>query len=159
MNYGINNNNIFRISIKQNGTIILISYKKYDGFHEYINVVGEINNNLFVKEVSKNDLEDAYALKYEIVYKGIRFKAFQPEDLYNDGKMEIWTDYDDIAEKYDFERMDMFFYYKLIEEKDIEELVEIREPIFQFKDTKKVTKQVIPKDKIMQYAEYIASFA
>ncbi|NMC57576.1 MAG: hypothetical protein GYA50_10175 [Eubacteriaceae bacterium] len=162
MKIGIYNNKSYRLAITKEKKLFLMHRDMENGFEhvpDYYNYKDELITNLYQKEITENDLEDAYALKYEAVYKGVRFEAFQVEDLFNKGKMQIWTENDDIAEKYDFERMDMYWYYKFIEEKDIEELVEIREPIFKFKDTKKVTKQVIPKDKILQYSEYIASFA
>ncbi|NMC56526.1 MAG: hypothetical protein GYA50_04825 [Eubacteriaceae bacterium] len=162
MNYGKYKGNIYRLSKLRDNKYYLFSWSNENDFKEVPSITdykGVIHSGRYKKEIEINALEDAYALKYEAVYKGIRFDAALIEYLHKEGRMEIWTEDDDIAEKYDFERIDMFWYYKYIEGKDIEELVEIREPIFQFKDTKKVTKQVIPKDKILQYSEYIASFA
>lgn len=160
MTYGVYKNNSYRILI-QSGTIILISNIEYDGFHKYVNVAGEINNNTFVKEVTKNDLEDAYELNCKVIYKGREFDVSSSmANIIKTNKLIIGTlDYPLTEEIGGFERVDKYYCEKEVSFDEIDKFLEIKKPLFHFKNTKSVIVKEIPKDEIIKYALFIESFA
>lgn len=160
MAYGVFKNNLYRISDNQNGKIDLISDKKENGFHEYVNIIGEKNNKLFVKLISENDLEDAYELWQDVIYKGERFELVNYVETLLDGEpVTIATSDAAKAKKFGFTHVDHAVYEKEIPISDIEAIIEIKEPLYQFEETKATTTRTIPRDEIMDYVRYIASFA
>ncbi|WP_273450630.1 hypothetical protein [Streptococcus ferus] len=117
----------------------LISKVRYDGFEQYINILGQVAENTFVKEVNENDLDYLYELSYELKYKGRWFHLFtalNPRAISEDYFEIILSFLDleekELAEKLDFERTDKFYYTKRIYRKDIEELkvIELPQGIF-----------------------------
>ncbi len=150
---------LYRMAIDKNGRMNLISKEKDDGFQEYVDVVGEISHDLFIKKVGEEELEDAYALSYKAYYKGEKFDTESVEDLWNEGDIALDTEDIDLAKKYEFKALDRSWFYKRVKAEEIEALIEYKVPILQFKNTKQMTSRKIPKEEIMDYAKYMASFA
>lgn len=161
MTYGVYKNDSYRILIQNSGTIILISNIEYDCFHKYVNLAGEINNNIFIKEVTENDLEDAYELNCKVIYKGREFDVSSSmANIIKSNKLLIGTlDYPLTEELGGFERVDKYYYEKEVSFDEIDKFLEVKKPLFHFKNTKSVTTREIPKDEIIKYALYIESFA
>lgn len=121
------------------GKIRVGSDKKLEGFEEYVDVLGNLHNDHFVRSLTESDLDYLYELSYELKYKDRWFHLYTAlntrtitEDYY-----EIILDFLDseekqLAEELEFERTDKFYYTKRIYRKDIEALkiIEIPQGIF-----------------------------
>jgi hypothetical protein len=161
MDIGIYHGKQYRIGIIDNEkeSLHLISSTKDEGFAEYINTKGKIIENMFIKDTPIRELEDAYELGYEAYYKGEKFDTGSVENLWTKGNIRLDTEDIDIAKKYEFEVMDRSWFYKRVKAEEIEALIEYKAPILQFENTKQMTSRKIPKEEIMDYAKYMASFA
>lgn len=137
--YAIFNGEKFDVTHEGNNIYTLISNVQYDGFARYINILGQVAENTYIKEVEDGDLDYLYELSYELKYKDRWFHLFTAlntrtitEDYY-----EIILDFLDseekqLAEELEFERTDKFYYTKRIYRKAIEALkvIEIPQGIF-----------------------------
>lgn len=138
----------------------LVSGTKDVGFKEYIDKEGNIDNSLFIKTITEGELEDAYELWHDVIYKGERFELVNYVETLLDGEPVTIATSDAVkAKKFGFTHVDYAVFEKEIPISDIEAIIEIKEPLYQFEDTKPTKTRTIPKDEIMDYAKYIASFA
>lgn len=137
--YAIFNGKKFDVTHEVNNIYTLISNVQYDGFNQYINILGQVAENTYVREVEDAELDYLYELSYELKYKGRWFRLFtalNPQTISED-YFEIILSFLDLeekklAEELDFERTDKFYYTKRIYRKDIEKLkvIELPQGIF-----------------------------
>ncbi|MGT2884964.1 hypothetical protein ACVRZS_08600 [Streptococcus ferus] len=130
--------NLFQASRYQ-GKIRIGSDKKSEGFVEYVDVLGNLHKDHFVRLLDERDLDYLYELSYELKYKGRWFHLFtalNPRAISEDYFEIILSFLDleekELAEKLGFERTDKFYYTKRLYRKDIEELkvIELPQGIF-----------------------------
>lgn len=126
--------NLFQASRYQ-GKIRIGSDKKLEGFEEYVDILGNLHHDHFVRSLSENELDYLYELSYELKYKGRWFHLFtalNPQTIFEDYYEVILSFLDveekKLAEELDFERTDKFYYTKRIYRKDIEALKIIESP-------------------------------
>ncbi len=137
--YAIFNGKKFDVTYEGNNIYTLISNVQYDGFAQYINILGQVAENTYIKEVENVELDFLYELSYELKYQGRWFHLFTALN-----SRTIFEDYYEIilsfldAEELDFERTDKFYYTKRIYRKDIEALkvIEIPQGIFSLQGKK-----------------------
>jgi hypothetical protein len=164
MSYGIYNSKIYRLSKSKEGKLYLFSWENDDGFIQVQKVYdynGILHSGRFKKEINANDLEDAYKLDCKVIYKGSEFDiSSSMSDIINTNKLIIGTlDYPLTEELGGFERVDKYYYEKEVSFDEIDKFLEVKKPLFHFKNTYNVTTKEIPKEEIMDYVKYIASFA
>ena len=108
--------------VKDSTSFWLVSREKEEGFEEYIDIVGERNPDIFVKNVDIHDLDYLYKMSYEIQYKGhfyiLSDDVSNPKFFKNLG----------------FTQSDKFYFDKKISRSDIEAIKIIEKPLGIFKD-------------------------
>jgi len=152
-------NKLYRIVQIENELFLMSRGKKEEEFTPAIGINGKVIDGLYEKKVKEEELEDAYALSYKAYYKGEKLHAEGVEDIWNEGDIGLDTEDIGFVEKYEFKVLDRSWFYKRVKAEEIEALIEYKVPILQFKNTKQMTSRKIPKEEIMDYAKYMASFA
>ncbi|MFN8648350.1 hypothetical protein [Streptococcus sp.] len=141
--------NLFRASRYQ-GKIRIGSNKKLEGFEEYVDVLGNLHKDHFVRLLDESELDYLYELSYELKYQGRWFHLFTAlnsrtifEDYYEIILSFLDAEEKKLAEELDFERTDKFYYTKRIYRKDIEALkvIEIPQGIFSSQGKKEILLQ------------------
>ena len=141
--------NLFRASRYQ-GKIRIGSNKKLEGFEEYVDVLGNLHKDHFVRLLDESELDYLYELSYELKYQGRWFHLFIAlnsrtifEDYYEIILSFLDAEEKKLAEELDFERTDKFYYTKRIYRKDIEALkvIEIPQGIFSSQGKKEILLQ------------------
>lgn len=125
----------------------LRSKNKKDGFDPYIEFDGTISEDIFIKNVEISDLSAYYDLDYRVIYKGDKYEcANVRKKLIEENKLTIFTTEYEVAEKYDFTRMEPFLYRKEVPLDEIEALIEIKKYMLGFNDNKEETTRIDGKD-------------
>ncbi|MEH7225524.1 hypothetical protein V7112_17080 [Bacillus sp. JJ1566] len=148
--YSIYQNKIYQVSI--HGQVIhLISSKKENGFHELIDIVGNKHDDIFIKEVSLDDVELVYELKINAVYCGKEFETYGVDSSNLEKKYILLfsMEFEDVND-YGFRKHEQFVYQKQVALDDIDALVEIKKPILKW-ENKPETKITIPNNLIREY--------
>ena len=137
--YGIYKGKKYRV-VKDSTSFWLVSQEKEEGFEEYIDIVGEKNPDIFVKNVDIHELDYLYKIVYEIQYKG-HFYIFENGAFTKRAIAEeaFYILSDDISnakffESLGFTRSDKFYFDKKISRSDIEAIKIIEKPLGIFKD-------------------------
>lgn len=151
MAYAIYHDRCYRMNIR-NGGIRILSNVKEEGFNNAVSIIGEMHNDLFVKEVSEEDLDFAYDTKYLVDYQGQTFEILSSigKRLLGLGRIFLFTDNRDDAKKYGFEAYDNLSFKKPITINEVDRIAEIKIPILRFKGMEP-TQTIIEKDQIMDY--------
>ena len=149
MHYAIYQNQCYRINARN--VIRLLSSERKQGFVNVI-VEGVKQDNLFVKEVSEDDLDFAYRTKYLVDYQGQTFEILSSigKRLFGQGKIFLFTEDREDAKKFNFEAYDNLSFKKAITIGEVDRITEIKIPILRFKDMEP-TETIIEKDQIMDY--------
>ena len=97
----------------QNGVVKITTDVKEQGFTNYIDVLGREHYDLFVKELSLQDVDLVFYEEIEFKYEGMYFSLFsssiKPENVEN-GKFVIFTDSEETAQQYAFEKKEQFIF-------------------------------------------------
>ena len=150
MQYAIYQNQRFRIN-PRNGKIRLLCPEKKQGFINVI-VEGVKQENLFVKEVSEDDLDFAYRTKYLVDYQGQTFETLADigKRLLGQRKLYLYTEDREAARRLGFDTYENGSFQKGIYLDEIERITEIKIPILRFKRMES-TQTIIEKDQIKDY--------
>ncbi len=150
MQCAIYQNQCYRINAS-NGKIRVLSPEKKQGFVNVI-VEGVKQDNLFVKEVSEDDLDFAYRTKYFVDYQGQTFEVLADigKRLLGQGKIQLYTEDRETARRLGFEPYDNGSFHKGIQLDEVDRITEIKIPILRFKGMES-TRTIIEKDRIMDY--------
>ena len=139
--YAIFKGNKYQAVREIDNVYTIISDVQEDGFEQYINIVGQVAPNTYVREVIDVDLDYLYDLSYQVKYKGryfILFTALNPpaieEDYYEVILRFLDPEEKQLAEALNFDRSDKFYYTKRLYRKEIDELVVIETPLGIFAD-------------------------
>ena len=133
--YAIFNGKKFDVTYEGNNIYTLISNVQYDGFAQYINILGQVAENTYIKEVENVELDFLYELSYELKYQGLWFYLTSSlntntisKELFVIGLDYFGSEAIELAEELGFERPDKFYFTKKIYRKDIEALKVIESP-------------------------------
>ncbi len=151
MEYAICANECFRLGEKK-GKMLLLSKIKREGFSNYIDVLGKIQNDFFVKEIPEEDLDFAYRTKYLVDYQGQTFEILSGigKRLLKDDVVILFTDIPAIAKEYGFRHYDNISFQKDIHLNEVDRITEIKIPILRFKGMES-TRTIIEKEQILDY--------
>ena len=117
------------------GKIRIGSDKKIEGFVEYVDVLGNLHKDHFVRLLDESELDYLYELSYELKYRGLWFYLTSSlntntisKELFVIGLDYFGSEAIELAEELGFERPDKFYFTKKIYRKDIEALKVIESP-------------------------------
>lgn len=122
---------------KRNGEYIITSKERKEGFTNYIDVLGNEHSELYMKIVNTNEVGIIYNEDISIKYVDKYFQLFSGKISRNavlDDSYMIWTDSEQLAQEYIFEKKEQFVFIKYITRKEIEAIKIIKTPILEFKD-------------------------
>ncbi|WP_299091279.1 hypothetical protein [uncultured Metabacillus sp.] len=148
--YAKYNNKNYPVNFR-NGKYRLKSKEHENGFQELVDLGGNIHHDIFIKEVTLDELELLFELKHKVIYKGKEYEPFSIGELViHDGRISLFSsDYEDY-EKNGFEKQEQFVFKKEVSIDEIEALVEIMEPILDFNELP-VERKVIPSNQVKEY--------
>ena len=116
----------------------ITSNQQYEGFVEYVDVVGRVHNDLFIRTLDVDEVDIIYKEDVFIKYKNVYFQLFADkifkEDVMDNSYM-IWTASEQLAHDYDFEKKEQFVFIKYISREEIETVKIVKKPVLDFKDT------------------------
>jgi hypothetical protein len=151
--YGIFRNKVYKLDVYSNQQLELNSNNQNDkinGFTEYIDVLGNKHNDILVKSVNIDELELAYDIQINAVFKGEEFETYAMGRFsLEQNEISLFMHGEDV-EKYGFHKMEQFVFKKEVSLDDIEALVEIKKPILKFKGIVE-ERNIIPKNEIAEY--------
>ncbi|NYF23718.1 hypothetical protein [Sporosarcina sp. JAI121] len=124
--YAKYNNKNYPVNIR-NDKYRLRSKDHENGFNELVDLGGNIHHDIFIKEVTLDEIEFLFELNYKIIYKGKEYEPFSIGELViDDGKISLFSsDY----ESEGFEKQEQFVFKKEVSIEEIDAIVEIMEPI------------------------------
>ena len=122
---------------KKNDKYIIISRVKKEGFTNYIDVLANEHSELYMKGVKANEVDVIYDEDVFMKYKDKYFRLFADKisrkvvltDLYM-----IWTDSEQVAQEYAFEKKEQFVFIKYITRKEIEAVKIVKKPMLDFRN-------------------------
>lgn len=127
-------NKKYKVKIRDK-KLLMISKIKQEGFNNYIDVLGREHDDLFMKEVEFSEVEIVYKENIEIKFKGIYFQLFssviRKVDI-EDNRFVLFTNSEELAKEYGFEKKEQFIFIKDISKEQIEMIKIIQNPIKEF---------------------------
>ncbi|MEK3953181.1 hypothetical protein [Psychrobacillus sp. FSL K6-1464] len=148
--YSTYNNKNYPVNIR-NDKFRLKSKEHESGFKELIDLGGIIHSDIFIKEVTLDEIDLLFELKYKIIYKGKEYDPFSTGELViNSGELTLFSsDYEDY-ESNGFIKVEQFVFKKQVSIDEIDALVEVIEPVLEFNKFPKERK-VVPSNQIEMY--------
>lgn len=143
--YCVYKNQKYQAEIKNN-KIEITSNCHDEGFVEYVDVVGRIHNDLFIKKLDIDETDFIYQEDIFLKYKGAYFQLFADKitanAVVNDSYM-IWTDSEHVARDYIFEKKEQFVYIKYIKGKEIEAIKVVKKPLLKFESEESLEEIIV----------------
>ena len=134
--YCLYKNKRYLAEMKKN-KVEISSNCKYRGFVEYVDVLGRVHNDLFIRMLDMDEVDIIYKEDVFIKYKDVYFQLFADkifkQDVLDDSYM-IWTSSEQLAHDYVFEKKEQFVFIKFITREEIEAVKIVKKPILDFKD-------------------------
>lgn len=114
--------------------IELVSPIYQEGFSNYVDVIGRVHSDLYIKIVELAEVDSIYDEIVSICYKGIYFDLFVPitHISVEDNKYVLFTPSEEIAKKFDFEKKEQFVFAKEIGKEQIDNVRITQKPIKEF---------------------------
>ncbi|MEH7388034.1 hypothetical protein V7147_21945 [Bacillus sp. JJ1521] len=148
--YAIFKSKIYPVS--NHGRVLhLISQKIENGFHELIDITGNRHDDIFIKEVSLEEVELVYELKFNAIYKGKEYETYGVDSSTIEKNYILLFSmvYEDVND-YGFRKHEHFVYQKEVALHEIDALVEIKKPILQWENQPE-SRRIIPHKMIREY--------
>lgn len=141
--YCIYKEKLFKNVEIREGKIELVSPIYQEGFSNYVDVIGRVHSDLFIKTVELAEVDSIYDEIINICYKGIYFDLFVPITPISveDNKYVLFTSSEEIAQKFDFEKKEQFVFAKEICKEQIDSIKITQKPIKEFE--KQGVKEII----------------
>lgn len=141
------------------GKIELISRNKKEGFEEYIDILGRVHENLFIKQLDLHDVDVVFRENIELKYKEVYFQLFSSTiklENIQDNRFMLFTDSEKLAKEYSFEKKEQFVFSKDITKEQIESIKIIQQPIKEF-ESHGIKEIIIEKEKVNDWLSRISS--
>lgn len=122
---------------KRNCEYIITSRVRKEGFTKYIDVLGNEHSDIYMKIVNTNEVDVIYNEDIFIKYKDKYFRLFADKISRNavlDDSYMIWTNSEQLAQEYNFEKKEQFVFIKYITRKEIGAVKIVKTPVLDFKD-------------------------
>ncbi|AAK79994.1 hypothetical protein BJV85_001842 [Clostridium acetobutylicum] len=145
MKYSIYKGKLYLSSIR-NMKVRLRSRVYEEGFKELVDLLGNIHNDIFIKEVTIEDVDIIYNIEYKVIYKGREFIPWAVGKFILDtGKITLGTNDEKEARLYNFKKVEQFVFKKEVEIEEVDALIEIKKPILKFESMGEQVTRIEPK--------------
>lgn len=134
--YCIYRNKRYLAEVK-NSKIEITSNHRYEGFIEYVDVIGRTHDDLFIRKLDIDEVDVIYKEDVLIKYQDNYFELFADKIYKNnilDNSYMIWTNSEQLAQKYVFIKKEQFVFIKYITREEIEAVKIVKKPILVFKE-------------------------
>lgn len=143
MKYAIYNHKDYLLNIR-NDRLRLRTHEPEQGFHELVDQTGN-KTNLFIKDVTKEDVDLVYELKFLVAYKGKEFEPYSlGSHILDQNEISLFSMDSNDEDCYEFEKQEQFVFKKDVPLDDIEAIIEMKKPILIFEDLPE-SRKVIPR--------------
>lgn len=96
------------------------------GFINYVNIAGQVENDIFMKKVNINEIQEAYKVEMWARYHGKEFFVMGIDN----GEVLITTENTRIAEELNFKFVEPFVYDKHVRLEDLDEVIEKQDKVY-----------------------------
>lgn len=118
-----------------------------EGFVKLVDLVGNIHNDVFIKDVNIEDLDMIYNLEYKVIYRGREFVPWAiGKFILEIDKISLGTNDEKEARDYQFEKIEQFVFTKDVPIDEVEALIEIKKPVLKFENMKEEFARIEQKD-------------
>ncbi|MFD9627531.1 hypothetical protein [Peribacillus muralis] len=156
MKYAIYNHKDYRLNIR-NDRLRLRTYEPEQGFRELFDETGN-KTNLFIKDVTKEEVDLVYELKFLVAYKGKEFEPYSLDrHILDENEISLFSMDSNDVDCYEFEKQEQFVFKKDVPLNDIESIIEVKKPLLIFEDLPECRK-VIPRGEIREYIKKLDIF-
>ncbi|WP_057913941.1 hypothetical protein [Peribacillus muralis] len=156
MKYAIYNLKDYRLNIR-NDRLRLRTYEPEQGFRELFDETGN-KTNLFIKDVTKEEVDLVFELKFLVAYKGKEFEPYSlGRHILDENEISLFSMDSNDVDCYEFEKQEQFVFKKDVPLNDIESIIEVKKPLLIFEDLPECRK-VIPRGEIREYIKKLDIF-
>ena len=108
---------------KKNNKYIITSRVRKEGFTNYIDVLGNKHSELYMKIVKANEVDIIQLFADKVSRNAVLADSYM-----------IWTNSEQLAQEYIFEKKEQFVFIKYITRKEIGAVKIMKTPVLDFKD-------------------------
>ncbi|GAA1384048.1 hypothetical protein [Peribacillus frigoritolerans] len=149
MKYAIYNHKDYLLNIR-NGRLRLRTHEPEQGFREVFDQTGN-KTNLFIKDVTKEEVDLVYELKFLVAYKGKEFEPYSlSRHILDENEISLFSMDSNDGDCYGFEKQEQFVFKKDVPLNDIESIIEVKKPLLIFEDLPE-SRKVIPRGEVRDY--------
>ncbi|MBT2604884.1 hypothetical protein J7E55_17975 [Bacillus sp. ISL-53] len=149
MKYAIYNHKDYLLNIR-NDRLRLRTHEPEQGFRELVDQTGN-KTNLFIKDVTKEEVDLVYELKFLVAYKGKEFEPYSlGRHILDENEISLFSTDSNDVDCYGFEKQEQFVFKKDVPLEDIESIIEVKKPLLIFEDLPEGRK-VIPRGEVRDY--------
>lgn len=108
-----------------NNIVEITSNHHADGFEKYVDVIGQIHDDIYIKWLSIDDIDLLYMEDMYIEYRKNFFQLYAGKILKNDvlnNSYMIWTDSEQLTKEYAFEKKNNLYLLKILQETKLRQL-------------------------------------
>ncbi|MED4693173.1 hypothetical protein [Peribacillus frigoritolerans] len=125
MKYAIYNHMDYRLNIR-NDRLRLRTHEPEQGFRELVDQTGNMTN-LFIKDVTKEEVDLVYELKFLVAYKGKEFEPYSlGRHILDENEISLFSMDSNDVDCYGFEKLEQFVFKKNVPLDDIEAIIEMK---------------------------------
>lgn len=126
--YCIYDNDKYVADVEDN-TIEITRREYKNGFENYVDVAGNVHDDIFIKYLKLKDVSEVYEEDVQIKYNNNFFELYG-DKIFKKNVLEnsymIYTNSEELASKYGFEKKEQFVFYKYITLEMIEAIRVVR---------------------------------
>ncbi|MGE7595282.1 hypothetical protein ACQKM1_19015 [Peribacillus frigoritolerans] len=149
MKYAIYNHKDYLLNIR-NDRLRLRTHVPEQGFREVFDQTGN-ETNLFIKDVTKEEVDLVYELKFLVAYKGKEFEPYSlGRHILDENEISLFSMDSNDVDCYEFEKQEQFVFKKDVPLNDIESIIEVKKPLLIFEDLPE-SRKVIPRGEVRDY--------
>ncbi|MGG0411870.1 hypothetical protein [Peribacillus simplex] len=149
MKYAIYNHKDYLLNIR-NDRLRLRTHEPEQGFRELVDQTGN-KTNLFIKDVTKEEVDLVYELKFLVAYKGKEFEPYSLDrKILDENEISLFSMDSNDVDCYGFEKQEQFVFKKDVPLNDIESIIEVKKPILIFEELPE-SRKVIPREEVRDY--------
>ncbi|MDQ0880789.1 hypothetical protein [Peribacillus sp. V2I11] len=149
MKYAIYNHKDYLLNIR-NDRLRLRTHEPEKGFRELVDQTGN-KTNLFIKDVTKEEVDLVYELKFVVAYKGNEFEPYTlGRHILDENEISLFSMDSNDVDCNRFEKQEQFVFKKDVPLDDIESIIEVKKPILIFEELPE-SRKVIPREEVRDY--------
>lgn len=149
MKYAIYNHKDYLLNIR-NDRLRLRTHEPEQGFRELVDQTGN-KTNLFIKDVTKKEVDLVYELKFLVAYKGKEFEPYSlGRHILDENEISLFSMDSNDVDCYGFEKQEQFVFKKDVPLNDIESIIDVKKPILIFEELSE-SRKVIPREEVRDY--------